>query len=300
MAKLFRNIFRSFLINFLRLTRPLSNLKNFAIILIAFYFSGAKFNLWLFIWGVFSLSLISSAIYVYNTINDLPIDQNNENKKHYAEAVKFFGEKGSFVIVLFLIMTGLAIGYYLGRGLFVSLLALLTAGFLYSSKYARFKEKIVLDILFGASLTFLLRFIAAWFIFSNSFPYLLPISALVFGKTAGYILYKSMDREYLLSQQNKNTITSLSLKSLFIFSLFFLTLVFLSVVLMFLNPIYFHIDVLGSLPIQALFLIPFAIPPIIIIFFQIIRKTKFKNLSLRIWGYVYMLLVIIVSYWIIK
>ena len=291
---------KDFLISFCKLTRPLSNFKNILIVALAFYFSGVKFDILPFILGVLSLSFICSAIYGYNTINDLYFDQNNVNKKHYIEGVRFFGEKRSFAIVLLLIIIGLGMGFLLGYYFLSALIILLVIGFLYSSKYTYFKKKIILDILFGASLTFLFRFIAAWFIFSKSFPVLLPMLSLVFGKTAGYTLYKSMDREHLLSCHIKNTITSLPLKSLFVFSLFFLALTFLSIALMLLNPIYFHINILGSLPIQALFLVPLAIPPIIIVFFQIFRKTKFKNSSLRFLGYIYMFLVIIFSYLVLR
>lgn len=288
-----------FLINFLRITRPLSNIKNIAIITIAFYFSNTKFYFLPILLGFLSLSFISSAIYGYNAINDLHLDQNNENKKQYAEGVQFFGKRKSFVIILFLIIIGLTIGTFLGFYFFISLILLLLVSFFYSSKYTRFKEKIILDVLFGASLTFLLRFIAAWFVFDNSSPPLLPILALVFGKMGGYLLYKSLDREYLFKKRINNTITFLTLRSIFIFSFFFIMLMILSIVLMFLNSVYFHIDIFGSLPIRTLFLTPFIIPPIIIIFLQINKKIKFKNHFLRFCGYIYMLLTTIIIYWIL-
>lgn len=291
---------KDFLINFSKLTRPLSNTKNIVIIAIAFYFANVEFHLLPILLGFFALSFVSSAIYGYNAVNDLNLDINNGNKKYYAEGVQFFGERKSLIIVSVLAVIGLVLGFYLGYYVFFALVALLITGFLYSSKYTRFKEKIAFDVLFGASLTFLFRFIASWYIFSNSAPSLLPILALVFGKTAGYPLYKGMDREYLLSQHITNTITSISLKALFIFSFFFATLTAFSVVLMFLNPLYFHINILGSVPFQVLFLIPFAIPPAVVICLQIVKKTKFKNPSLRFWGYIYMFLVTVIGYWIIK
>jgi len=280
-----------------RLVRPLSNIKNIVIVAVAFYFSGADFHLVSVLLGFFSLSFISSAIYGYNTINDLHLDQDNENKKYYAQGVQFFGERKSLTIVLFLTVMGLAVGIFLGYYFFIALIFLTASGFFYSSKYTRFKEKIVLDILFGASLTFLFRFIAAWFIFSNNFPALLPMLALVFGKTSGYLLYKGLDREYLLNKHIKNTITFISLKSLFIFSFSFAALTISSIVLMFFNSTYFHVDALGYLPVRALFLIPFIIPPTVVIFFQIKEKTKFSNPFLRFCGYMYMLWVTITIYW---
>lgn len=285
--------------NFFKLTRPLSNVKNVALILIAFYFSKSEFDLWLILRSLLSLSLVCSSFYTFNTISDLDSDKNNENKKHYLEAVRYFGQKKSFVIFIALLVAGLFIGYFINLYFFVFLLFLALTDFLYSFKYTRFKEKIILDILFGASFTFLLRFVAAWFIFSKGFPSLLPMLALVFGKTDRYSLYKGIDRERLLDQNIKNTITFFSLRSLFIFSFFFLILTIVSIILMFLNLIYFQIDILGSIPIQALFLIPFIVPPIIIIFFQIIKKTKFENSFLRFWGYIYMFLVLVITYWVL-
>ena len=65
------------LINFLRLVRPLSNVKNIALIILAFYLSKANFNLTLFLAGFFSLSFVSSAFYAYNTLSDYNLDKNN-------------------------------------------------------------------------------------------------------------------------------------------------------------------------------------------------------------------------------
>jgi 4-hydroxybenzoate polyprenyltransferase len=285
--------------NFFRLTRPLSNVKNIAIIAVAFYFSNAEFHLLPIILGFFSMSFISSAIYGYNAINDLNLDKNNVNKKYYAQGVRFFGKRKSFVIVSSLIIAGLILGMFFGYYFLLVLILLLASGFLYSSKYTRFKEKIGLDVLFGASLTFLFRFIAAWFIFSNSCPFLLPMLALVFGKTAGYLLYKGIDREYLLAQNIKNTITSISLGSLLLFSFSFVAMTIFSIGLMFLNSVYFNIGILGSLPVKAITLIPLVVPPLVIIFLQIKRKTKFSNPFLRFCGYIYMLLVTIIIYWVL-
>jgi len=72
-----------FWINFFRLTRPLSNVKNIALILVAL---------------------------------------NNENKNHYSEAVSYFGQRKSFVIFFALLIAGLFIGYFINLYFFVFLL----------------------------------------------------------------------------------------------------------------------------------------------------------------------------------
>ncbi|TSC94648.1 MAG: hypothetical protein CEN87_369 [Parcubacteria group bacterium Licking1014_1] len=154
-----------FLTNFFRLTRPLSNVKNIALVLLAFYLSGQEFDLIKFILGIFSLSFICSAIYAYNALYDLKFDEQNKNKQHYWQAVRYFGDKYVIIIALFLVVLGFFLGFYFNFYFLISLLALLITGFLYSSKCTRFKEKILLDVLFGAVFAYLLRFTAAWLIF---------------------------------------------------------------------------------------------------------------------------------------
>lgn len=282
-----------FWINFFKLTRPLSNVKNIALFFIAFYFSKSEFILQLFFWSLTSLSFVCSAFYVFNTLSDFNLDKSNKNKKHYLEAVQYFGQKKSFVIFFILLFAGLFIGYFINLYFFVFLLLVALTNFLYSFEYTRFKERFVIDILFGAFLTFLFRFLAFWYIFSNSFPPLLVLSGLVFSKSAGYLLYKSFDYPYLLDEKVKNSITFLNKKTKNIISILLWAFAIISYVALCLNY-YFNIALLGVLPPRFLFLAIFAIIPLAIIYLSFFNLIKIEIRKLRILGYIYWLLVMII------
>ena len=270
------------------LARPLSNVKNIALIILVFYLSKTNFNLSEILSALFSLSLVCSAFYAFNAFSDYDSDKNNENKKHYLEAVRYLGREKSFVIFITLLIFGFIIGFFINVYflLFLTLLAL--TNFLYSSEYFRLKEKFILDILFGAFFTFLFRFCAFWYVFSYSFPPLLAVSALVLGKSAGYLLYKDLDYKYLSANKIKNSITILSKKAKIIISALLWFFAFLSFIFLCFNY-YFKIGFLGSLPISFLLLIPFFIPPILIIYFSVLDKIKIPVKILRIWSIIYWL-----------
>ncbi len=283
-----------FLLNFFRLTRPLSNVKNIAIVSLAFYLSGLKLNSALFVLGALSLSFIFSATYAYNTLCDINTDKKNENKKHYLKAVQYFGEKKSLLISAVLCGLGLVFGYFVNIYFFITLFFLLLVGFLYSSEYTRFKERVLLDVLFGASLTFLLRFVASWFIFEISFPPLLPMFALVFLKNGGYMLYKGYDRPHLIKSKIKNSITALPEKTTLIISACFFVASIVLFILMCLNSIYLRLGILGYLSIDFLALLILFIPPIIVQYLLFLNKIKIKPRYVRAAGLISLLLVIII------
>lgn len=283
-----------FLLNFLNLTKLLSNVKNIAIVLLAFYLSGSVLDWDKLITGIISLSFISSAIYIYNNLGDVKIDKYNENKNYYSKAVRYFGEKNALIFTVIFIVFGLYYGFAINFYFLVSLIALLATGFLYSFKYTRFKEKVILDILFGATLTFFFRFIASWFIFSISPPPLLAVVALVSAKSAGYMLYKEVDRSSLESLKIKNSITITGKIIIIIISALLWLVSFSSFIFLCLNEKYFKIKYLGELPIKFLFLIPFAIIPLIVIYLLALNKIKTQIKYLRIAGFCYWILVIII------
>ncbi|MEK7658403.1 MAG: UbiA family prenyltransferase [Patescibacteria group bacterium] len=275
-----------FLINLFKLTRPLSNVKNIAIVVLAFYFSKKGFDLWLFSGSLISLSLVCSAFYAYNTLSDFDLDKDNKNKKHYLEAVNYFGKNKSFIIFITLLIAGLFIGYFINLYFFIFLLLLALTDFSYSFKYTRFKEKFILDILFGASFTFLFRFLAFWFVFSSAFPPLLVVAGLVFAKSGGYFLYKSLDYQYLLKENIKNSITILNQKTKIIVSILFWVIALISFIFLCFNS-YFKIGLIGELPFKFLFLGLLAVPPLAVIYLSVFGKIKIKIKNLRTAGYIY-------------
>lgn len=288
-----------FLINFSKLTRPLSNIKNIALVLVAFYLFGGKKDFLLIILGIISLSFICSAVYAQNSFYDYKADKSNKNKQHYSKAVEFFGKKNTIIIISFLALVGLIVGFFINVYFLSALFFLFLTGFFYSSKNFRFKERNVLDILFGAVFTFFLRFLAAWFIFSGyplgRLPPLFAISALVFAKTGGYLVYKEADRIFLEKLNIKNSITSLKKKTVISLSILCQIIAVLSFVFMCLNSKFFRLNFLGILPMKFLFLIPFVVPPLAVIYLSAIGKIKTKIKNLRILGFVYWALVIIIG-----
>lgn len=283
----------SFLRAFLNLTRPLSNVKNIALIFLSFYFSAKHPELSKVLLGFFALSFVSSAVYSYNTVCDSDFDNQNKNKRHYSKAVEKIGEKKSLAIVFLLFFIGIAIAFLLNLNFVFSLLLLFFAGFLYSAKKIRFKEKFILDVLFGGFIIFLLKFFSSWFIFSNAFPPLLLLSVLAFVKSGGYLFYKEIERPFFTSFGIRNSITAFSKKTIIIvFTLFFI-LAIASFVFLCLNSRYLKIDFLGVLPIKFLILIPFSIPPLIIVYLLMFNKIKTDFYKLRIIGLIYLFLLII-------
>lgn len=283
----------NFFINLFRLTRPLSNTKNVLIVCLAFFLSGVEFDLVVFISGLVSLSLISSAVYAFNTFCDFKSDKENQNKEHYSRAVSFWGKRRISLIITTLITLGLLIGLMINYYFLLSLILLMFFNFLYSSPYTRFKEKIILDVLTAGVFTFAIRFIAAWFLFTISFPPVLPILALIFAKSAGFMIYKEMDREFLVKQGIKNSITRTK-KNIIIFIsglLYFLAIAFF--ILMCLNEKYFEIVVLGFLPFNLLFITPLAIPPILISYLKALNKINISEKTFRVIGYFYALLILL-------
>jgi len=281
-----------FWINFSRLTRPLSNVKNIAIISLAFYLSQTPLNWSLFVLGSLSLSLIFSAIYAYNSACDADVDKYNNNKRHYLSAVAYFSKKKTLAIVGILFLFGVILAVFINVRFFYTAIALAVSGFFYSSRYFRFKEKPVLDVVFGATLTILLRFVAAWFIFSMSFPPLLPMFALVFLKNGGYMLYKCYDRPFLIRAGIKNSITLLKQKTILVLSLVFFVCSIGLFILMCLNSLYLKAVVLGALPVSFLFLLIFFIPPIVIQYLLVLEIVKINPRYFRTAGFISMFIII--------
>jgi 4-hydroxybenzoate polyprenyltransferase len=259
----------------------MSNAKNIAVVVLAFYLSGGKLNLVLFFLGVLALSLVFSSTYAYNTVCDAGIDRSNRNKRHYSESVVYFGRKKAILIVILLAFFGLAIGVSINIYFFsVSALILLT-GFFYSSPYVRFKERVYLDVLFGAILTFSFRFVASWFIFKISFPPLLPLFALAFLKSGGYMLYKEYDRPFLMRSGVRNTITFFSTKSILLSSVIF----FCFSILMFMIMCFER-----SLPLRFLWFLILFIPPILIQYLIFFKKITISAKYLRVAGLILLLI----------
>ena len=282
------------LVNFSRIVRPLSAIKNLALLLAAFYLSGETLNFPLFFLGFIWLSFITSSCYVFNSSNDLEIDENNINKRHYGQAVRYFGREKSFFIALILAVAGLIGGFFINAYFFVSLIVILAINFLYSSKITRFKERIVLDVLAGGFLSFSIRFVASWFVFKISAPPFLFLLALIFAKSGGYLLYKEFDREFLNSINVKNSITVLAKNASMPISMFFFVLAVLFFALTCFNGNLFYAPILGFLPRKFLWFLILIIPPLTISYLSAYNIIKADLLTLRRAGFVFWIIAVII------
>jgi len=283
-----------FLNNFFRLTRPLSNTKNILLLCLVFFLLRPEINWLNIILSIFSLSLISSAIYAFNSFCDFKVDKDNKNKEHYSKAIKFFGgEKISFIVTLF-IFWGLFLGLMINYYFLFCLVLLLIFNFFYSSCQFRFKEKIIIDALIAGIFTFALRFIALWFVFAISFPPILAILALISAKSGGYLLYKEMDRDFLIKQNIRNTITIFKRNTIVLVSGLLYFLAIISADLMCFNERYFKINILGFLPFYLLLMLPLVLPPILILYLKVFNKINISGRNLRFFGFLYALLIVII------
>ncbi len=288
--------------NFARLTRPLSNVKNAGIFLLAILLSRGLdlVDIYRNFLAFLSLSLVCSGIYAFNSYSDFDIDQNNENKKHYAEAVKYFDKRGALAISALCVLVGLFLGGMINVGFVSAIFLLALTGFLYSSSYFRFKEKYFLDILFGAALTFPLRFLAAWYANMAICPPIIILFALAAVKSAGFMIYKAQDRKYISDTGISNSFVVLSLN--WIAAISFALFVFSFAVLLFLynNPDYMRANGLMPIPDWIIRIMPLFILPIFVAYFKFYKFIKTGTDRLRQIGFVYAVVIILVALALIK
>jgi len=279
-------MFKQKVISVVNLTRPLSNVKNIALIVLAFYISGGNFNLLLIAMAFFSLSFVCSSFYAFNAYSDYDLDKNNKNKAHYSLAIDHLGKKGSLIVFFIFLVLGLGLGFFVNNYFLLFIFLLSLTNFLYSYNNTRFKEKFILDILFGATLTFLFRFLACWFIFSVYLPPLSAILGLVFAKSSGYILYKELDNKYFKERGIKNSITILNRRAKIFLTIFLWLLSFWAYIVLtahYLTPSFF-------------LLIPIFIPPIVFIYLLSFKKIKISVRKARFLGFFYWLVALVVAY----
>lgn len=249
-----------------------SAVKNVVIVIIAAFFAFALTDVQHIVLASFSLTCVTSAMYAYNALTDVRIDMRNVNKQHRASAVRRLPERFIRTLTSVLALIGISLGFTFSMesGLFHMLLA--GELFLYSFPLTRFKEKPVLDIIFGAVLSFGLRYFAAWYALSGDFPPLWPVSALVLAKCGGFMLYKELDRDALTAQGIQSTITLLS-------PILTTTLALLSLASAIGVTVF-------MMPALAAFL-PLAVPPLSVVLTQRFGMTHFRHRTLRFAGLAY-------------
>jgi uncharacterized protein HemY len=103
------------------------------------------------------------------------------------------------------------------------------------------------------------------------------IIALISAKSAGYLLYKEVDRPFLKNQNIKNSITAVEKETIIIISTILWLICFLFFIFL-----------------KFIILIPLAILPIAVIYFSALGKIKTKIKYLRIAGFIYWLFALII------
>lgn len=186
-----------------------SGVKNVVIVVIAAYFAGAETHTAAIILVSFSLTCITSAMYAYNALTDVKIDAKNPNKQHRSRAARTLPESTVHALIFILITTGALLSVTLSILSALAHVLLATELFLYSSPLTRFKERPLLDVVFGAVLSFSFRYFGAWYALSTGAPPLWPLAALVLAKCGGFMLYKELDRKTLEGASVQNSITLL-------------------------------------------------------------------------------------------
>ncbi len=269
-------------------TRPLTNTKNLAMVLLALYLAGTEIS-WSRVFSVLLvLSFISSAMLAYNAAADREQDKKIANKARYASAAELLGPARLGRIIVSLLFLGGSVALSLGPSFFLLATALAAVIFAYSSPAIRLKERPVLDVVFGGALTHPLRFAAAWAVFGAGPPPLLAISGLLFAKIGGYLLYKSFDRDDFVRLGVQNSLTRLSLRQIVLLALGCILLAVVSGVLMVANARW-QIPRLGILPAGALWLVVAVVPPLVVLFARALALVHWRVHVLRRVGYVYWL-----------
>lgn len=244
------------------LARPMSSTKNLAIVLLVMILTenfqiipAAKIFL--------AMSLVCSAMYALNSWSDKKIDKYNANKNNLADSAEKFSKTSLITLIIILLSFGLFIGQSFPWQTNAALAAIFVTAYFYSFPPFRFKEKIYLDVIFGAVLTFALRFIAAWYALGNTPPPLFAIALAAIIKTGNYLSYKLLDLSALQTLKIKNTITHFSRKQIYFFSVFCQTISLVIVTLMTLND-KLKLPYLGTLPRPIIYLIPLVILAMVI------------------------------------
>lgn len=249
-----------------------SGVKNFVIVIIAALFAGTETRIAAIILVSLSLTCITSAMYAYNALTDVHIDAKNPNKQHRAVAAKALPDRFVRFLIVILIIVGVCVSFLFSArsGLAHALLA--GELFLYSSPLTRFKERPLLDIVFGAVLSFSFRYFGAWYALSAGTPPLWPLAALISAKCGGFMLYKELDRATLEAQGIRSSITLLS-------PTMTTSLAFLFIIIALGTTLF-------AIPEVSVFL-PLAVLPLAVVLTQRFCVTHFHHRALRSAGLIY-------------
>lgn len=143
------------IINYIHLMRPIQWIKNI-FVFTGIIFSEQLFNLDLFLTvtlAALSFAFVSSAIYILNDILDRESDIHHPQKKERPLAKGIISIKGASCLMILLTLTGILLGLFLSKTIFILLCSYIVINIFYSIKL---KHIVILDV-FCISAGFMLR-----------------------------------------------------------------------------------------------------------------------------------------------
>lgn len=257
--------------------RPLSNVKNAALIALASIMTGTTDIVAMLL--VFALlSLACSSAYAFNALTDIEADRVSATKKTYSVAAAALGGTRLTAIISGLSLAAVLIALRLNWASAAAAALLWLNMMAYSHPKIRLKEKPMWDVLSGAALTYPLRFACAWYALSAE-P--LPLGTMLMlgtAKSAGFLLYKEQDRDTFLHRSIRNTVTALSAFQVRLTSvvLGLSSLALFFAMCMYRGP---YADMIGILPQKTPLLLVLALPPLAIASMQ--KKGNFMRYDAR-------------------
>jgi 4-hydroxybenzoate polyprenyltransferase len=157
-----------------KLMRPQQWFKSLSILFgasVVIYLQGYNINTIInIILAFFSVSFLSSSVYVFNDIADVKKDRLHPVKKNRPIAKGTINIREGIILGLILIIVSFLILYFLNPNLILVGLGMILNTFLYSFKPFRFKYVPVLDVI-SAGLNFSLRVLIGWYSISNLIIY---------------------------------------------------------------------------------------------------------------------------------
>ena len=157
----------------LRLNEWYKNITVLIGIIFAYFLLGHDFDLFFLlkvILIIFLSCLISSANYVLNAVTDRDYDKKHLIKRLRPLPSKRVSVKKAYFFMILLLLIPLIISYFfLNKNVAFALLLLFIAGIFYNLKPIRLKDVPYVDVL-SESINNPIRFLAGWFIVSNTLP----------------------------------------------------------------------------------------------------------------------------------
>ncbi|MCX6803886.1 MAG: UbiA prenyltransferase family protein [Candidatus Diapherotrites archaeon] len=267
---------------FLELMRPLEWDKTiFAMIialLIVFYVYSAAVSLGVFFAGVVSVILLWSGLYTLNDYTDRECDALHKSKYVRPIPSKRVSPSEALLFSIGLVFISLLIAFFLGNALFFGCLIVMFLNQLaYTLKPLRLKERKVFDIISGAFINPIFRYLAGFFLFvsfarveSMGFA-ILPVLFILGIQVGSYLTYRFSSREHDEKMKMKSTVMEINQRQAKFFSRVLLCIAAFSMIGMFLNYGTFKLASLGFVPFEYILAI---VPGIVLLPFarQILRS----------------------------